>query len=138
MPTSNYSDVNLHQTILLFVLVWSDRSVLLKKKKGSNTCIFLGCMESVRCRQPISTNASGESYSIRLVPLFFGGGLRHAITDRSYSSLSFYVLAFLVGCGASPLRGVGVGFEEPRLRVMLWLSSFVESGFHEFPIFLHS
>ena len=42
---------------------------------------------------------------------------------------------YLASFVASPLfRGVGVGFEEPHLRLMLW---FVESGFHEFPIILH-
>ena len=41
--------------------------------------------------------------------------------------LSFpFSLAFLVGFVASPLRDVGVGFEEPHLRLMLY---FVESGF---------
>ena len=51
----------------LFVPVRLDRSVLLKNKKGSNTCFpvprklfFSGCTGSVRCRQPISTNESGK------------------------------------------------------------------------------
>ena len=34
---------------------------------------------------------------------------------------------------ASPFRVVGVGFEEPHLRLMFWLA---EPGFHEFPVVL--
>ena len=41
---------------------------------------FSGCMESVRCPQPIRINSSGKKYSIRFVPVLLGGGLRCALT----------------------------------------------------------
>ena len=58
-----------------------------EEEKGVNTrvlplpgkLLLSGCMESVRCRQPISTNSSGRKYSVEFVPLLFGGGLRHAL-----------------------------------------------------------
>ena len=46
---------------------------------------------------------------------------------KAFLSLSLSrFFTYLVGFVASPFRGVGVGFEEPHLRLMLW---FVESGF---------
>ena len=55
-----------------------------------------------------------------------------SLTDRS-PFFPFFI-EFLVGFVASPFRDAGVDFEEPRLRLMFL---FVESGFHDFPIFLH-
>ena len=37
-------------------------------------CFSRAVLEHVRCREPVSTNSSGKEYSIRFVPMLFGGG----------------------------------------------------------------